>query len=293
MTIVRQIPWVEPLEAFAAHAGRPGALLLDSSLGDVSLGRWTFLALAPFSMLTSRSGCVVLDGRAQRGDAFEVLATLLARYALPRIEVAAGHEVVPPFCGGAAGYWGYDLARSLETLPTRSRDDTGFPDLVLGFYDAVAAFDQQRQRAWIVSTGLPELSEPNRHDRARVRFEELERLLRASLSACAPAQEPPAQEPPAQEPPAQEPPAQEPPAQEPAPISSNFTRAQYEAAVARAVAYVEAGDIFQVNLSQRFEVPLDGSRSPFELYRCLRKLSPRSLCLVFSCGRAGARLFVS
>ena len=210
MTHVEEIPSADPADAFEALAGEPFSLLLDSALPSVQLGRYAYIAALPRRTLTAKNGVVTLDGQRFEGDPFAVLRDELARSLRPTL------ANLPPFQGGAAGYFGYDLCHHLESLPAPALDDMGFDDMAVGFYDAIAAFDVIDQRAWLVAHG----------DCAKQRAGKLRECLgnRATPMAPTPLLE----------------------------WTSNFSRAEYEAAVARAIDYIHAGDIFQVNLAQRF-----------------------------------------
>ncbi|MGF1608814.1 MAG: aminodeoxychorismate/anthranilate synthase component I, partial [Kiloniellales bacterium] len=158
--LVREIDYGDPLAAFAPLAEAPCALYLDSALSVVRLGRYSFIAADPFHILESRDGSLSLDGRNWSGKPFVALRALLAQFPQRRL------PQLPPFQGGAAGYFGYDLGRHLERLPAPRDDRADFADLQLGLFDCVAAFDNLAQRAWIVSSGYPEREERARRARA-------------------------------------------------------------------------------------------------------------------------------
>ena len=151
------VPLVEPLDyadaatVFAAFADDTHAVFLDSALQGQASGRYSYIAPEPFRIVTAKDGVVECDGRRVDGDPFTVLRAELARFGLHPV---AG---LPPFQGGVAGYFGYELAQHLERLPLARADDMRFPDLMLGFHDVVIAFDHYERRAWICSTGLPEM----------------------------------------------------------------------------------------------------------------------------------------
>jgi para-aminobenzoate synthetase component 1 len=250
--LAREIPFIDPLRVCAAMGDLPGLVFLDSARADRRLGRWSYVAADPFIVLTSKDGRIRLttmpregegsdpEERSFTGDPFTVLQRLLRACPLQT------DPDLPPFQTGAVGWLGYDLAHHLERLPSPETDDLRFPDMMLGFYDAIAAFDVIEGRAWLMSSGLPEIAPEARMHRRRARLEMLEKqVLQApemppvsTVSAS--------------------------------PVSSNFTRPDYEAAVARVIEYILAGDIFQANLSQRFRTELPDSLSPLDLYRRVR-----------------------
>src|SRR5439155_14409608 len=145
----------------------------DSALADPTLGRYSFLTADPFDWLWSRGRRVWLASAArlwEPADPFAVLAEQLARYPA---EPLAG---LPPFQGGAAGLFSYDLCHHIEQLPRPRFDEFEVPDLAVGFYDWVVAFDHLKDRAWIFSTGLSE-SEPTRRRAATERIRQVRRWL--------------------------------------------------------------------------------------------------------------------
>ena len=241
----REIDYGDPVALFALFANDRHAALLDSALLTAERGRYSFIAAEPFGVLTSKDGAIVLDGARSAGDPFEVLRRELGRHALRPV------PGLPPFQGGAVGYFGYELAQHLERVPLARADDMRFPDLALGFHDAVVAFDHRERRAWILSNGLPETDPAKRRERAMERLD----AISARLAGAPPLPRPSA------------------PHGAPA-ITANFTRAAYEDVVRRVVEYILAGDIFQANLSQRFTAPLPAGLTPFDLYRRLRALNP-------------------
>jgi len=240
----REIAYADPPTLFAAFADDGYAALLDSALASEPLGRYSFIAAEPFQLLEAKDGQVRLDGRPIAGDPFALLRAELARYPLAAV------PGLPPLQSGVVGYFGYELARHLERVPAAPLDDMGFPDLALGFYDVIVAFDHRDRRAWILSSGHPERDPAARRERAQERLRRIEARLAAAVDAPLPR-----------------------PRARPE-IVSNFSRAEYEAAVRRVIDYICAGDIFQANISQRFRARLPAELSPYDLFRRLRGLNP-------------------
>ena len=134
-------------------------LFLDSASTRSRFGRYSFLAADPVAVVRSRGAetAVPRSGERQRtaqstGDPLAALRELIAPHAT---EPVPG---LPPFQGGAAGYVAYDWGLTLERLPAPRFDDLGLPDLVMGLYDWVLAWDHESSRAWLISTGIPEVS---------------------------------------------------------------------------------------------------------------------------------------
>lgn len=301
-----QSPWIKLLpvraevpELFARLRRQPHPFLLESSLRMAGLGRHSIMGGDPFLVMRSRGERIRLEwgGRVETmtGHPLAVLKKLLGRY---RLRENAG---APPFVGGAAGYFSYDLGRMLERLPVLAEDDLHTPDLCLGFYDRAVVVDHSDGAIRVVSTGFPETEPAAGRRRAVERGEELCHLLTA---------EPAADELPVDEPrrgvvsdapvrgnrhpgersahPAE---TGRSSADVPAALSAfslepllrcHFDRESYCRVVQRAREYIAAGDIFQVNLSQRFSLPR--IIEPWPLYRRLRAISPSPMAAFLDCG---------
>jgi para-aminobenzoate synthetase component 1 len=217
-----------------ASLDHPFALV---SNGRDGRSRWSFFGAEPFAVFRgddyegARALWRELGARARAADDFGA-----ADAAAPD----AGDAPVPPFRGGALGYWAYDFGRRLERLPMVARDDLGLPDFVLAFYDVVVAFDHATGRAWAWSSGFPELGR-ERHERAERRLEEMTRRLQSIAPDSSDAAPDPALAP------------RVAPAVE---ARSTFKPDDYLRAVESVREHIRRGDIFQANLSQRWTVPL-------------------------------------
>jgi para-aminobenzoate synthetase component 1 len=250
-------PVPDPAWCCEQLAGLPFRLFLDSASTTTRLGRYSFLTADPFDVIERKGSSGALD---------DVRARLAPFHAEP----IAG---LPPFQGGAAGYIAYDWGLTLERLPAPRYDDLALPDVVLGIYDWVLAWDHVASRAWLISTGMPATAGPDRATRARARADEVRERLRVERSAS--------------DRPDQTDPVGPVLLDRPVPPSylvekgwwdssfelrSSFTHRDYLEAVGRVREYIFAGDIFQANLSQRFEVPL--RESPWAFYSRLRRRNP-------------------
>jgi para-aminobenzoate synthetase component 1 len=249
-------------ELFELISGRPHSFFLDSGMDPTKLGRYSFLGSEPFLVISSRGPEITLmrgqEHEVQRGNPFDIIGRLLEPYRL-------NHCPAPvPFLGGAVGYLGYDLCHFTERLPSTAIGDLGLPESCLAVYDTILAFDHLEKKAFIVTTGFPEVEEGQRLRRARMRLEETKDWLHAasatqetSLSGggiLGESELEPQHE------------GQE------ITLKSNFTPEEYMSAVNRVREYIAAGDVFQVNLSQRFEADL--KISPFEFHKRLRAVNP-------------------
>ncbi len=245
----------DPLEALRSVRHRRHPVLLLSGLPGHPAARFSILAWDPLLVVAIRGGEALLvreeggrrsvESRAAR-DPFDLLRALAPAEAMQR--AASGL----PFVGGAIGYMGYGLRRSVERLSTAPPDPLGLPDAWFGLYDRAAVFDHRERRAVLVATGLGAGNERQREARAAAGLED----LRRSLARATPA-----------------------PTAHGAPAPAVRRRArlvtgrtEYLGAIARALDYIAAGDVYQVNLSHRIECPFDGD--PITLFIDLARRNP-------------------
>jgi para-aminobenzoate synthetase component 1 len=236
------------VEALGAESG---TILLRSDPNDGARARFSFVAARPF--LTFRaygSRCETESGgerQTQFGNPWHLLEPLLARY-----ELVDGVDLPFPM-GGCFGFWGYDLKRFVEPrLPARAHRDLDVPDCYLGFYASLVVFDHVLGTRWIISTGLT-LDGARQENKARADLEFWQHHLRAGPVAW-------------------EGDSQTHSASPPPVVHAETTRAEFIENVERAQRYIRAGDIYQVNLSQRFAAHLRSSS--WQLFRDLRDVSP-------------------
>jgi para-aminobenzoate synthetase component I len=266
--LVRELsPAPDPAACAERFAGCAHRLLLDSTARSARLGRYSFFMADPSAVVTSRFGRTTISAGgalpvASDEDALSAIRRMLAPHA------AAPQPGLPPFQGGAAGYIGYDWGLTLERLPAPLHDDLGLDDVMLGLYDWVVAWDHAAAKAWLISTGLPETDPSDRVRRAETRAAwVVDRLAGGAEAAPAiPCGQAPAQ------------------AMAPSypveggwwpdslPLRSSFTHRAYLAEVSKVREYIFAGDIFQANVSQRFEAPC--TEPPWSFYRRLRAHNP-------------------
>ncbi len=226
-----------PVSAFLKLRGEGPAFLLESAEQGVTFGRYSFIGFQPREVIRWS----LSDG----GDPYEIAAAAVARYR------QAPLEGLPPFAGGAVGFFGYDLVRAVEPLGPAGEDPLGLPDMALMLSDVLVVFDHLKHTATIlahVHTDEGDLEAS--YTRALETLESVRRSLAAPLPAGRVALE-----------------------ERPAPeFESNMSRERFEAIVARIIDYIYAGDAFQVVPSQRWSAPVavDG----FSIYRGLRIVNP-------------------
>jgi anthranilate synthase component I len=242
-----------PVSAFlklrALAPGEP-AFLLESAEQGQRVGRWSFIGLRPRTVLRWS----LADG----GDPYALAAERVARFDQAPLEDERAS--VPPFIGGAVGFFGYDLVRTVEPLgppPGGSQGDPlGLPDMALMLSDALVVFDHLKHTVTIIANADLQ-AEPDierAYEQAACTIGELRRALAGPVprgerdgAGAAAAREAPA-------------------------FESNMPRERFEAMVARIVEYIYAGDAFQVVPSQRWSarVPVEA----FSIYRGLRAVNP-------------------
>jgi para-aminobenzoate synthetase component 1 len=279
------VPAPDPLDIVARLRDLPYLLFLDGATDPQRLGRYSFVTADPPRVVVAKNGQTTLHSPESgtstpvSGDPLLTVRTLLAPFATDPV------PGVPPFQGGAAGYIGYDYGATLERLPVPRYDDLNIPDVVLGLYDWVIAWDHQQHRAWLISTGFPTSDPAGRAAHARARAARIaRRLADADAAASNTATRWYAAEWYATASDFQDPT----PRAAGAPtyavpdhphLRSSYPYDGYLAAVARVRDYIVAGDIFQANLSQRLEAPYDGD--PWSLYRRLRAINPAPFAAYF------------
>ena len=252
-------------ELFELIKDKPYSFFLDSGMDPQRLGRYSFLGSEPFLAISSRgSEITVIRGQeheVQHGNPFDIMGNLLDTYKLDHCPSPV------PFLGGAVGYFGYDLCHFIEHLPSTSVDDLRLPESCFAFYDTIVAFDHLEGKVYLVATGFPEMEEGRRLRRARMRLEEIKDWLYSSHSVIA-SEAKQSRDRDCFVATASRNDGQDTEIR----LKSNFTPEEYRKAVNRVREYIAAGDVFQVNLSQRFEADL--KIPPYELYKRLRAVNP-------------------
>jgi anthranilate synthase component I len=243
-----------PVTAFRKIDSGAGACLFESVVGGEKVGRYSFLAADPLMELAAY-GTQVTIRDASGSRTFHADDPLREVRELLYAASAARLPELPPFEGGAVGYAGYDVVRYAEHLPNAPLDDRGLPDLAFGFYDRMIVFDNVDKTMYVVVMARiePQQGADAIYREACRRVDELVEQLssRDSGLQCADIGTL---------------------GDAAIKYESNFRQQEFEAAVRRCVDYIRAGDIFQVVISQRLEVPIQSD--PFEIYRTLRVVNP-------------------
>ena len=261
-------------DLFELIKDKPYSFFLDSGMDPQRLGRYSFLGSEPFLVMSSRGSEITLirgqEHEVQHGNPFDTIGKLLEIYRLDPCPASV------PFLGGAVGYLSYDLCHLVERLPSTAIDDLRLPESYLAFYDTVVAFDHLQKRTCLIATGFPEMEEEKRLRRARMRLEDMKDWLAASHPVIGMNRSPEQSQGRTKQFGGRDWSVAAVPGSgqgsKEITLESNFTPEEYVKAVNRVREYVAAGDVFQVNLSQRFEADL--KIPPYELYKRLRIINP-------------------
>ena len=230
------IPYsTDSAKLFEAIADEPWAVFLDSGRPRAPSGRIDILAARPFITLVTRGGLTEI----RQSDTVQFSSA--DPFALLRQYLAAKAEATSlPFNGGAIGYFAYDLARRIESLPKHAQDVDAIPDMAVGIYDWAVVVDHLQRASWLVGGG--------RDAQTDASWDALVRLFSVAIQ-----------------------PASRSPFRVGA-VACNFTPEAYRSAFSRIQHYINAGDCYQVNLAQRFSASVSGDH--WLGYQALRRLNP-------------------
>lgn len=223
------------------------SFFLDSGMDPFRLGRYSFIGANPFIRIEAKGNSIYVwkeDGNKEcyTGNPFIILKELIHRYDI-------NNNTNLPFVGGAVGFLAYDLCHHIEKLPCTAADDLQLPDMIFGFYDGIVVIDHLMNKTYAVSAGLPQ-NDRNaayrtvRNMKDRIKKGKIEDLEYLDI----------------------------PYRQNKVKLVSNFTREDYCKAIGRAKEYIRCGDIYQVNMAQRFTTLIN--RHPFNIYAYLRSINP-------------------
>lgn len=238
------------------NAGK-NTFLLESVVGGERFGRYSFIGLPATTLMRSfgsktevvKNGVVV---ETVEGNPLDFIAQFQSRY---KVAIRPG---MPRFCGGLAGYFGYDTVRHIESRLAHStpKDDLGLPDIQLLVTEELAVIDNLSGKLYLIVYADP--TQPEAFSKGRQRLKDLRAMLRRAVEV---------------------------------PVTSasvrtdtirEFAKADYLQAVAQAKEYIMAGDLMQVQIGQRIKKPYVDS--PLTLYRALRSLNPSPYMYFYNFG---------
>ena len=224
------------------------AFLLESVEKGTQYSRYSFIGIHPKNILTHKNDAtsILENGQAQivSDPYLDVLREITRQYKTPIL------QDIPKFTGGLVGFLGYETIKWIEDIPTYPADRQDIPDALFMLFEDILAFDHLKNETIVISnvnvTGTSNLKEL--YNRARKRIDHLGESLHSDINY------------------------QSPEKGESSEVKSNMTQDDFESAVKRAKYYIEAGDIFQVVLSQCFHRKT--SADPMTIYRALRTINP-------------------
>lgn len=233
---------LDPVRAFECLHHEPYSLFFDSADRAHPTAQYSFIAYHPFETIESWNGAILVTNRQEQislpGNPFAAVKERMAKWGT---NIAPPYPGLPPFQSGAAGFFGYDLARKLEKLPVRTAASPDAPEMAVGLYDKVIAWDHEKNETFFITL-------TNDEKEASAKFLQLKNILKRP-AACAANVKKPA-------------------------WKCSHTENTYKRSVQKVIDYIRAGDIFQANLSQRFEAHLPNGFSAFEHYKTLRRTNP-------------------
>lgn len=220
------------LDLFEQFAAQPWSMLLDSADANHPNSRYQIMVAEPMATLISQQGTTVLTdehgSHHYTTDPFKVLDCALKRY----FPEAATTPL--PFCGGALGYFGYDLGRYLEKMPTIAQNELQLPDMAIGLYRWALIFDQHKQQLWFTDySGKAEESWLKLQQRLGSNTTQTNSFCLTSA------------------------------------WQANMTEQQYQQKFARVQEELKSGNCYQINLAQRFHASYQGDE--WQAYRLLRE----------------------
>jgi para-aminobenzoate synthetase component I len=240
----------KPIEVFERlFNGRSYPFLLESGMRNPDYGRYSIMGSDPFLRFKSKGKHIEIieDGKSRciEGNPFNVLKDLLRRYSDSRFyaspEGRLNFDSRLPFVGGAVGYFAYDLGWHIEKLPNFAVDDINLPDCCICFYHNCLIFDNIKNNVFVSGEDTSELVSSLKSIRKSRNVNVLSQNMHKIKYECGA-------------------------------FTSNFTHYEYINAIKKAKQYISCGDIYQVNLSQRFECQIE--TQPFELYKKLHDINP-------------------
>ncbi|TCO74397.1 aminodeoxychorismate synthase component I [Marinisporobacter balticus] len=228
-------------QIYSLFKDEPYSFFLDSGMDHEKLGKYSFIGFDPFLIFKSKNNRIDIceNGITSTfyGDPFKKLREIFSTYAMD-------YKTDLPFIGGAVGYLGYDLCHHIEKLPRTAIDDINIPDCYFGLYDGVIIIDHVKNTVSIAALGIK--------DREKTIIANIENIIKETekTGVTLSIQK----------------------KNNPVTLKSNFEKEDYMKAINKIKDYIKAGDIYQANMTQRFECTLE--ESPFELYAKLREINP-------------------
>ncbi len=211
----------DAINVYEALSDIPYALLFDSNDSAHPLNCWSFICWSPIETITAKNGVITHNNQEiETKDVFSFLQKRLDHYNFEDTSKI-------PFRGGLAGYFGYDLGRQLEDIPELTTDDMNLPDMMVGIYTNILAFDHKNNKAWKIGDGnIPSKKPHAPQENTNLNW------------------------------------------------TTNKSEEEYCKDIQTVIDYIHAGDVYQVNLSRRFEASTSKNFNSFLHYKHLRRINP-------------------
>lgn len=222
------------------------SIFLDSGMARERLGKYSFISASPFLEIESKNDRIIIRENGNemfyRGNPFVYLKKNLSKYRFK-------NDTGLPFAGGAVGFLAYDLCHHLEKIAMTVEDDLKLPDFMMCFYDGIVIFDHNNSKVFAASAGFPDGNEntaQKKINEIKHKIEENKPIDLSHLDVKYSHNKPR--------------------------LISNFTQKEYYRAIEKARKYIRQGDIYQMNMTQRFSTPIN--RHPLNIYDRLRTINP-------------------
>jgi len=222
-------------ELFCQFEHEKYVMFLDSARDKETLGKYSILVSNPRLIIKSKGEDIFVDGKKIEGNnPFDALQLLLDKYSMK-------YNSNLPFIGGFVGFLGYDLKAFIEKLKVTVKDDINMPDMFLCLYDGAVVYEHLTNSVYLTDSEIDSMGDK--------RIDKMIDIIEAPLNIISLKKHKTKNK-----------------------ISSNFEKEPYKASIENVRDYIRSGDIYQINMTQRFEA--DMRDEPFELYQKLRILNP-------------------
>lgn len=225
----------KPFEIFLKFKSKDYLVFLDSCKNYEKLGEYSIITFDPFLKIKSKNGKVYIDSNKKNINVFELLNKEYNKY-------KQSYKTDLPFIGGIVGHFSYDLCHEIEDLPKSAKDDIKLEDINLGFYHGAIVFDHKKRKVF--------LTDANIDGKGNKRIEKIKKNISDENKDDFKVKKSPKNP----------------------NLKANMTKDEYLESIKKIKDYIKNGDIYQVNMTQRFETDL--TQDPINLYAKLRKINP-------------------
>jgi len=258
-----KLPNLDPLDLFKKYAlDEPFAFFLDSGKGPQEIARFSYIGKDPELIFKGKKDEIEVINKEEgirryRGNILKELQKILEK---KRVAPIKG---LPNFFSGGVGYFSYEMVYLFENLPNLSKDDLNLPEIFFLFFRELIAYDHCKKLVYIIITLDKKSFLVSSYEETKDKIKEIYHLL--NLKKIKPYQNQRVVK-----------------SSSKINYQSNFTKEDFEKIVKTAKEYIREGDIFQVNLSQRFEHQIH--EHPFKIYEVLRSINPSPFAAYLSLG---------